>query len=243
MEPRDNDVNATGEPANEMASGTQTLARRGAVYLVGVAILALGVSFSRRAGLGLSMLVAWPAVLADIDPSEARNMGWWVGAVFVLFVVLEVLILRREFKPLQFLQVPISLMYGSLVNLWNTATSAIPVPNYLAQLILTFLSVVTMAVGISIYLAADVVPLSSEGLVLAITQTTKKPFPRVKQAFDLSLIALALITSVAFLHEVRYVREGTVVSALLLGPLIGVANKLIRPFVYRVAHGHAEVGD
>lgn len=216
---------------------------RAVLYLAGIAVLALGVSFSRRAGLGISQLVAWPAVMADVDPSPGHDMGWYVGAVFVLFVVLEVAVLRRDFKPIQLLQVPISLAYGTLVNLWNGVSAAMPVPNYAAQFALTLLSACTMAVGISIYLASDVVPLSSEGLVLAITQRAGRPFPRIKQAFDISLIVIAVVVSLVCLHEVRYVREGTVIASVLLGPLVGVANRVVRPPVYRICHGHGEETD
>lgn len=227
----------TTRDADAERTSAASWAVRAVMYVIGIAVLALGVSFSRRAGLGLSMLVAWPAVMADIDPIETHNMGWYVGAVFVLYVVLEILVLRRDFKPLQLLQIPISLMYGSLVNLWNGVSSAIPVPNYLSQVALTLLSVLTMAIGISIYLTADVVPLSSEGIVLAVTKVSGRPFPKLKQAFDLTLIVLALVTSLIFLHEVRYVREGTVVAALCLGPLIGMTGRFVGPVVRRICFG------
>ena len=236
-------MGASGETVRDAGTERPSVASwvaRAVMYVIGIAVLALGVSFSRRAGLGLSMLVAWPAVMADIDPSEAHNMGWYVGAVFVLYVLLEILVLRRDFKPLQLLQVPISLMYGSLVNLWNGVSSAIPVPNYLAQVALTLLSVLTMAVGVSTYLTADVVPLSSEGIVLAAAKVSGRPFPKIKQAFDLTLIALALVTSLIGLHEVRYVREGTVLAALCLGPLIGVTGRFVGPVVRRICFGSSD---
>lgn len=209
-------------------------------YLTGIAILAFGVSLSRRANLGISQLVAWPAVMADIDPDPARNMGWWVSATFIIFVVVEVVVLRRDFKPIQLLQIPVSLAYGSFVNLWNVVTESIPVPNYLASVLLVIASVSIMAVGISVYLTADIVPLSSEGAVLAVAQVTGRPFPRLKQAFDVILIVLAVVTGLVGLGEVRYVREGTVFAALCLGPLIGIANRFVRPFVYRLCYGRPE---
>jgi len=236
-------MGTNGESVRDAGTGRPSVgswAVRAVMYVIGIAVLALGVSFSRRAGLGLSMLVAWPAVMADIDPNEAHNMGWYVGAVFVLYVLLEIIVLRREFKPIQLLQVPISLMYGSLVNLWNGVSSAIPVPNYLAQVALTLLSVLTMAIGISIYLTADVVPLSSEGIVLAVAKVSGRPFPKLKQAFDLTLIVLALVTSIIGLHEVRYVREGTILAALCLGPLIGATGRFVGPVIRRICFGSTD---
>jgi uncharacterized membrane protein YczE len=202
-------------------------------YVIGLAVLALGVSVSRQAGLGLSQLVILPSVFSRIDPDPSHNMGWWVGVVFIAFVVVQILVLRKDFKPIQLLQIPVSLLYGFLIGMWNSvvASIGIPMPNYFVKLFFSALGVVIMGVGISIYLTTDIVPLSSEGAPLAISQKLEKPFPRVKQIFDLSLVALAVIASLIGLHTIygEDVREGTIIAAVCLGPLIAFANKFTAP--------------
>lgn len=211
-----------------------TLPLRIAIYSGGIITLALGISLSRQAGLGISTLVTLPAVLADINPHGSHDMGWWVGAIFILYVAAQAIILRGDFKPIQLLQVPISLLYGSLVNHWNVVTSSIPTPNYPTRVSLTILGVFAMAVGIATYLATDLIPLSSEGIVIAISERFGKSFPRVKQGFDLTLVLLAILTSIIGLGEIRYVREGTAISALLLGPLVDIVGRIIEPAVHNL---------
>lgn len=206
-------------------------------YLIGLAVLALGVSISRQAGLGLSQLVILPSVFSRIDArfnaDLSHDMGWWVGIVFIIFVIIQMIVLRKDFKPIQLLQIPISLLYGFLIGTWNgvVASMNIPMPNYLVQLFFSILGVVIMGIGISIYLTTDVVPLSSEGAPLAIAKKSGKPFPRVKQIFDLSLVALAIIASLIGLSTIygEDVREGTIIAAVCLGPLIALANKFTAP--------------
>lgn len=206
-------------------------------YLVGLAVLALGVSLSKQAGLGLSQLVILPSVLSRIDarfnPDFYHDMGWWVGIVFIIFVIIQIIVLRKDFKPIQLLQIPVSLLYGFLIGTWNSIVNSwnIPMPNYFVQLLFSVLGVVIMGIGISIYLTTDIVPLSSEGAPLAIAKKTGKPFPRVKQIFDLSLVVLAVVASLIGINTIygQDVREGTIIAAVCLGPMIAFANKFTAP--------------
>ncbi len=56
-----------------------------------------------------------------------------------------------------------------------------------------------------------------EGLVLAVSTVLHKPFSSVKIANDVILVLLALLLSYCVFHEIRGLREGTVISALCVG--------------------------
>lgn len=72
----------------------------------------------------------------------------------------------------------------------------------------------------------NVVVVPGEGVVRAIAQVTKIRVGTVKAAFDITLIVIAGVMSLICFHELCGVGVGTVISALLVGPIINVINRV-----------------
>jgi len=96
------------------------------------------------------------------------------------------------------------------------------------QLILMIISVVVTALGAMLFLNMDIVPNAPEGFVLAICEKRDNNFPKMKILFDCMCVILAVVLSLLFLGNITSIREGTIISALLTGKLIGIFSK---PFV------------
>lgn len=79
----------------------------------------------------------------------------------------------------------------------------------------------------------NVVVVPGEGVVRAIAQVTKIRVGTVKAAFDITLIVIAGVMSLICFHELRSVGVGTVISALLVGPIINVINRVFT-FQHRI---------
>ena len=81
--------------------------------------------------------------------------------------------------------------------------------------------------GISIEIAPDVITVPGEGLVRVLAQATGKDFGRVKLVFDVSLIVIASALSLLFFGRLQGVGIGTVVSALIVGPLVSLFGRVL----------------
>lgn len=81
--------------------------------------------------------------------------------------------------------------------------------------------------GISIEIAPDVITVPGEGLVRVLAQATGKDFGRVKLVFDVSLIVIASALSLLFFGQLQGVGIGTVVSALIVGPLVSLFGRVL----------------
>ena len=79
----------------------------------------------------------------------------------------------------------------------------------------------------------NVVVVPGEGVVRAIAQVTKIRVGTVKAVFDITLIVIAGVMSLICFHELRGVGVGTVISALLVGPIINVINRVFT-FQHRI---------
>ena len=102
------------------------------VYILGLYLTAMGVVFSARSALGVSPVSSLGNVLFQIGRDAGApavvNLGNCTTAVFCVYLVVELLILRRDFKAEMLLQILVSLLFGQLVNLATAMLSSLPMP-------------------------------------------------------------------------------------------------------------------
>ena len=197
------------------------------VYLcVGLLIMAVGVGFSIRADLGTSPISSVPYTLSLL--CAPLTVGEITILMHCVFILIQILLLRRRYELLQLLQLPVAVVFGVLTDFGVWLTEQIPCDAYWQQWILCLVGVVLVAVGVSIEVTAQVVTLAGEGLVLAICKAFPKlKFGTMKVAFDVTLVVIACVCGLVGLHTLAGVREGTVAAALLVGT---IARRLNRPF-------------
>ena len=90
-------------------------------------------------------------------------------------------------------------------------------------------SVVIIALGILLYLRANLLPQPAEGLVLAIQQKTRWKLHNVKLFFDVIVVATAAALSLLTVHKVVGIREGTLIATLGVGKVMGFLSGPLGP--------------
>ena len=90
------------------------LIRRYLTLLVGLFIMSFGVAFSIKAGLGTSPVSSIPYVLSMILP---MTVGETTILVNCCLVIIQILLLRRQFELVQLIQVPVAIAFGYLTDL------------------------------------------------------------------------------------------------------------------------------
>ena len=80
-----------------MKEKSMQMGKRILLYCVGLFIMAMGVSFSGAADLGMSPVNSIPYVLSEIF--TFLSMGTWIIIIFSLYIVIQFLILGRDLQP------------------------------------------------------------------------------------------------------------------------------------------------
>lgn len=83
------------------------------VMSIGLAFVAMGVALSRATGLGTSPISCIPAVFSFITPV---TIGTFTFILNVIFVFVQVILLRRDFHPLQLLQIVFVFVFSILID-------------------------------------------------------------------------------------------------------------------------------
>ena len=84
-----------------------------------------------------------------------------------------------------------------------------------------------LAVGISVEVAPDVIKVPGEGIVHAMARVSGMEFGKVKIRFDVTLIVMATLLSFLFFHKLNGIGLGTIISAVLVGPMISFVNRYL----------------
>ena len=210
------------------------LFRRWLFLAAGLLIMALGVACSIQADLGTSPVSSLPYVLSRITPLSVGTTTILVNSGLVL---LQILILRRRYDPLQLLQLPVAIVFGYLTDFAVWLVSFLQPAAYWQQWLLCLAGILLVGVGVSFEVTAGVATMAGEGVVLAICQVAPVKFGAMKVGVDVSLVAAACVLSLLFLGQVAGVREGTVAAALLVGQVARRMNRRLEPLDRRLLSG------
>ena len=201
------------------------------LMLVGLACVGAGIALSKYSTVGVSPISCIPAVLTDFAQSRGIRfitLGMLTFAINFLFLVVEIALLRRAFKPAQLLQLAALLVMSWFIDFWMGLISSVPLPNYPTQLLCLVVSLFILAFGIACELKANVLMVPGDAVVHVIAYASRRPFSVCKVAFDSSLMLLAAVLSFALLGGLYGVREGSVLSAILVGVLVGMLGRVLR---------------
>lgn len=193
-------------------------------FIAGVYFMGLGVALSVTADLGTSPISSLPYVLGEITPF---TMGVMTFAMNIVFILLQVLILRKQFKLWYLLQLPGLLLFSAAIDLNNYLLSGVVLDTYWIQFLIMLLGCVVLGFGIALLLKADIFTMPGDFLVKVISDKTGRNFGRLKVCFDVILVAIAVTVSFVFLHQIVGVREGSLVAALTVGLIVNFFRKYL----------------
>ena len=212
--------------------------RRLACYLAGLFVMACGVVFSVKSALGVSPVTCLANVTYQIFGVSrgvgVMTLGVCTTLTYCLYILIELIILRRDFRPTMLLQIVASTIFGLMVTAASTVLAFVPEPGgYVMRLVYLAVSIPLVAFGVMLYLAPNILPTPGEGLSLAISKRTGKNVAQCKMIADCCLVVLSAAVSLAYFGRLVGVREGTVISALLVGIVLRIFMRLMNGAVLR----------
>lgn len=197
------------------------------VMFFGLVFVAASVGLTRATGLGTSPISCVPTTLSYFTP---LSIGGWTFVMNVFFVLVQIILLRRNFSPVQLLQIPYVFVFSALIDLFVPMFNPLPMPNYPMQLFWSIVGCFMTAFGVFLQVKASFLTLPGEGIVLSIAKVSKWPFPKCKIGFDATNVIVATVTSLIAMGGLYGVREGTIISALTVGAIVGLFNRLLPHF-------------
>lgn len=206
--------------------------KRYLIFIVGLYFSSLGVSMITKANLGTSPISSIPYVLSLKFPF---TLGQFTILFSIFLIILQLILLRKKFRPEHILQIPVSIVFGYFIDLSMKILFFVNPQNYGMEMLFLLLGCIILGVGVYLEVLADVVMLPGESFVRAVVMIWQTDFGVSKVVFDVSMTVIAGLLSFSFFGTLQGVREGTIVAAVLVGfiaRLLGRAFAFLPEMIY-----------
>lgn len=209
-------------------------ALRLAIYCLGLLVLAFGIALSVNCNLGVSPVSSLPYVISQI---LNVSLGTCTTIVYGVYVLIQMLINGKKFQPALLLQLVFSTMFGYFVDGAKAVLGDFILPTYFGQLAMLAMSIILIGFSLVLYIDVELAPMPAEGLVSCIAAKLGKPFSTIKTLFDCTSVMVGMVLCFLFLGRLVGIREGTIITAMLVGKMTGIIRKRLTPLIHRVCFG------
>lgn len=193
-------------------------------YFTGLIIMTTGVIISVKSNMGVTPISSIPYTMTIVFN---MNLGLTTMIFSVVMVLLQILLLRKQYKLKDLLQLPVGIIFGLFLTICQNMMAGVPSPDsLLIRFILMLISTLIVAIGVFLYVSAGLVPLAPEGFMLVVAKISKNNFASIKIICDVSMVLISLITCLIMTHSFGSVGLGTIISAFLVGIEVKYITKL-----------------
>ena len=200
------------------------LIKRYIFLLAGLFVNGLGVSFITKAGLGTSPITSIPYTLSlGFTPT----VGMFTLVFNIFLIILQVILLRRNFQLQNLLQLPIIALFSFFIDLTMSLLGFMQPETYAMKVVSLIVGCLILGFGVFMEMVANVAMLPGEATVRAVSDVFSTDFGKTKIAFDSSMTVIAAILSSIMFRHLDGVREGTIVAAILVGFIARLFKKYI----------------
>lgn len=195
--------------------------------LLSLFLASMGIALAIKSGVGLAAFDAFNQTVAD---TTNMQVGTIVMFVQIFFVFLQIIVLKKEASWKILLQIPFVVLLGQFINLFvYYIFGNLDLTNYFIRLVLFIFSQFWTSFFISIMLVLDLIAMPIENLSLILSKRIPFTLGQIRLAIDVLLIVFSLAITLIFSVPLS-IREGTLVSALIFGPMLGVFMPALIPY-------------
>lgn len=198
--------------------------------LISLYIMTLGVALCVRSNLGSSVISSIPmafALAGQEGLTFPMSIGGYTNIMNIILVVLQILVLRRRFEPVQLFQLVIGFLFGALIDANMILTSYFDYSQLWMQILAQFAGCSVMAFGIAMEVRCGSVTMPGEGIQVAMARVTGMPFPKMKIIIDTVLVALAVASCYVFWGAWQWniIGPGTLFAMLYVGFMVKLIGR------------------
>ena len=192
------------------------LIRRYIIFLCGLMLISFGISIITKASLGTSPITSIPYSLSLIFTD--LTLGNWTILFSILLVALQLVMLGKDADRINILlQIVVSFVFGYFIDFAMMCMQWFEPEMYVLKVVSVVLGCFILAIGVYLQLVANVVMVPGDGFVYALTMKLRKDYGKVRITSDMTMVIIAAVIGLIGLGTLGGVREGTIISALLVG--------------------------
>ena len=221
---------------------TKETGYRALVYILGLLVLAMGLTLNTKAGLGVSPIISISYAVSEIS---GHNFGNTTLALYAFFVLTEMIlhairikrqkkhsneILKHAEKTDAKLIFLMSIVFTRFLNLFSAMVPDIQAEGKNAavlfgiRLLVLALALILTGIGAALSLNMRIVPNPGDGIVQAIADCIHKSIGFTKNCVDVTCVTITVIISLVGSGKLHGIGIGTIIAMVVVGRIIAVFN-------------------
>lgn len=206
---------------------------RGLIYGAGILVLAMGLTLNTKTGLGVSPILS---VSYSVSQITGISMGDVTFIQYCIFVAAEFALRGKNRRWYDLLQLPFSLVFSRLLNVFDRLVAYDPLTHGLASnLLMLALAIGVTGVGITMTVNMRLVPNPGDGIVQALAERIGRDQGFTKNIFDIGCVATTCILCMVAVGHIVGVGVGTIIAMLGVGRAVAVVNYFFKDKMCRAA--------
>ncbi|MBE6488491.1 MAG: YitT family protein [Methanosphaera stadtmanae] len=199
-----------------------------AILIVGLFIMSFGVSLSVKSNLGTTPISCIPNVISF---ASTLSLGMITIIFNALLILIQILILRKNFPRVQYLQLLVTVIFGYFIDLTLWILNGLVLTTYIDQWIVCIISCFVIAFGVLLEVKSNAIVLPGEGVSLAIRHVTNIEFGKLKTLFDTSNVVIGAALSLILFGTFKGVGLGTIFAAIAVGYIVRFYKGILDKFI------------
>ena len=203
---------------------------------LGISSLSIGVTLGIISELGQTTSTSTSSA---ISVATGLKVGTAMFVLYSMFLVAQILVLRKNFKPIRLLQlIPIFMQMG-ILNFFKYDFEPLQMlhpESYIARFVTLMVGIALISLGFTIVRFSEFLNYPPEALFTIIADKLHVRFGTVKIGGDVFYILATCAICIISGHKIDMVREGTLIFALLNGVLINFYTPFVKKILAVIEH-------
>lgn len=206
-----------------------TYAKHAGYSILGFFLFGFGIALQIKAGIGQSMLNAFALTISEVLDTEIGNI---LNLINLVFFVCYILVRKTRMDYKDIVQIVATIACGFVINFYvYFLLAGVQVTAYYLQVSIFLVGLTLSSASLGAILAIGVIKFPLESLCIVLGEKYSKKITSIRIRFDvfflLSTLILFITTDVSL-----NIREGTVISFLILARLMGVSYYFFKKRIY-----------
>ncbi|MDE6317951.1 MAG: hypothetical protein K2L73_06085 [Muribaculaceae bacterium] len=200
------------------------------LLLFSMFFMTFGVALCVRSNLGSGVISSIPmsfTLAGEAGLAPGWTIGGYTNVMNVILVVAQILVLRRRFEPIQLFQLVIGFIFGMFLDINMWITSFLSYDALTSQIVAQLAGATVLGCAVAAEIRCGSVTMPGEGIQVAVSRVTSRPFPVIKIMIDTLLVVLAVISGFIFFGTWPWVVVGP--GTLFAMFYVGFVVKLVNP--------------
>ena len=227
---------------------------RWAFYLLGLLVLAAGLTLNTKAGLGVSAIISVSSSISEVFGFSFGNTTLGLYSVFIVIEIILHTIRDRNYEKntaealknagrrnrklvllMDILQLPLSIVFTRFLNLFSAVIPDFALGGMAVRVLVLLTAIAFTGIGAAMSLNMRIIPNPGDGIVQAIADCVHKEVGFTKNCVDVVNILISTSIGLIFAGHLAGVGIGTVLAVVGVGRVIAVFNRLFYDRMNRLA--------